>query len=75
MNILYFRGDSSAKHAGAHCRGLLSAPEPVEKNKNPVLLLSLAGVSGHALHVSITLSLLWSSLNPNIEHNDTLSSY
>lgn len=75
MNILYFRRDSNAKHAGANCKGLFSATEPVEESINPVLLLSLAGVSGHALHVSITLSLLWSSLNPNIEHCGTLSSY
>lgn len=37
-----------------------------------MLRLSLAGMTSRALHVSITLSLLWSTLNPDIEHNLTL---
>lgn len=71
MNILYFRRDSNDKHAGANCKGFFSATEPVEEKINAMLRLSLAGMTGRALHVSITLSLLWSSLNPDTELNDT----
>lgn len=56
--------------AKASSKGLFSATEPAEDKLDSMGLLSLAGMTGSAVSCAlpcVTLSPLWSRLNPNIE--------